>query len=245
MHTYPAVGFYTATVTATNSASSMADTTLVVITDVPVDGLSASNDSPTVLGEATTFTAVITSGTGVSFAWDFGDGETGGGAIVMHTYLAVGLYTATVTATNSANSVTDTTPVVITDVPIDGLSASNDSPTLLGSLTTMSATVTAGSNIIYSWNFGDGGTGGGAVVTHAYHAAGIYTATVIATNSANTLIADTRVTITAPLYDLYLPLIFKPPQAHLGSAPASSLPGGEVLGALVVFGVASRWKRRG
>jgi CSLREA domain-containing protein len=243
--TWELPGVYTVAVQAVNLFGVVSDTHTIDIADVPISGLVVFNDSPTLLGNATTLSATVTSGSNIIYSWDFGDGETGGGAVVMHTYPAVDLYTATVTATNSANLLTATTLVTISDVPISGLSASNDSPTLLGSLTTMSATVTAGSNIIYSWDFGDGGTGTGGVVTHTYPSVGVFTAIVTATNSANTLIADTRVTITAPLYDLYLPLIFKLPQAPLASAPASSLPGSGVLGALVVSGVASRWKRRG
>jgi PKD repeat protein len=47
----------------------------------------------------------------VTYTWDFGDGETGGGAVVTHTYLAPGAYTATVTASNSAGSLQASTPV--------------------------------------------------------------------------------------------------------------------------------------
>jgi CSLREA domain-containing protein len=242
--TWEMPGMQVITVTARNPGGSVMDTHGITITDVPISGLVASNDSPTLLGGATTLCTTVISGTNIIYAWDFGDGGTGTGAVVMHTYPYVGVYTAIVTATNAVSSIVDTTLVVITDVPIDGLSASNDSPTLLGSLTTMSATVTAGSNIIYAWDFGDGGTGSGAVVTHTYLAAGLYTATVTATNSANTLAADTRVTIVAPLFDLYLPLILKPPQAPLAPAPASSLPQGGVLVALVVFGLVGRRKSR-
>jgi PKD repeat protein len=52
-HIYPDLGSYTAIVTATNSVSSAAATTLVSIVDVPVTGLLAENDSPTELGFAT------------------------------------------------------------------------------------------------------------------------------------------------------------------------------------------------
>jgi hypothetical protein len=37
----------------------------------PIGGLSATNDSPTMLGQATTFTATLNSGSGVSYTWDF------------------------------------------------------------------------------------------------------------------------------------------------------------------------------
>ena len=241
--TWDVPGAQLITVTASNPDGSASDTHVITITDVPIAGLVATNDSPTLLREPTTLSATIQAGTNVIYNWDFGDEESGGGQIITHTYPSVGIYTATVTATNSANSLTATTLVTISDVPISGLSASNDSPTLLGNATTLSATVTAGSNIIYSWDFGDGETGDGEVVTHTYTSAGIYTATITATNSTNTLTADTIVTITAPYYDLYFPLVIKSVQAPL--VPTSSLPEGGVLVGLVIVGMAGRWKRRG
>jgi hypothetical protein len=84
-----------------------------------------------------------------------------------------------------------------TEVPITGLSASNDSPTVLGSATTLSATITGGSNVTYAWNFGDGATGTGQVVTHIYPATGIYTAVVTATNPISTATATTTISVIA------------------------------------------------
>jgi PKD repeat protein len=211
-HTYAAVGSYTAIVTAANSVNSLNEATPVTV-DIPIAGLSAFNDSPTPLGEATTFTAVITAGTNLTFTWDFGDGTLGGGDIVTHTFAAPGLYTATVTATNSISPAIATTLATILDLPIQGLSAVNDSPTPLGEATTFTAVITAGTNVTYTWDFGDGTLGSGAVVTHTYAAAGTYTATVTATNSANSLSQTTLATITAPSpsYRTFLPLTLKRP----------------------------------
>jgi YD repeat-containing protein len=82
------------------------------------------------------------------------------------------------------------------DEPIAGLAATNDSPTLAGQLTTLTATVTAGTNVAYTWAFGDGEMGSGSVVTHTYLDAGVYTAVVTASNSVSVLTATTTVTIT-------------------------------------------------
>ncbi len=38
--------------------------------DDPIQGLSAVNDGPTVVGSATVLTATVTGGTGVAYAWD-------------------------------------------------------------------------------------------------------------------------------------------------------------------------------
>jgi PKD repeat protein len=161
--------------------------------------LAATDDSPTELGQATTLTATVTAGTDVSYAWDFGDDQTGSGALVTHTYPATGAYTAVVTATNSRGEMTDTTLVTIVDVPIAGLNATDHSPTELGQVTTLTATVTAGSNVSYAWAFGDGQTGDGAVVIHTYPAEGVYTAMVTASNPVSLLTATTTVTITPAL----------------------------------------------
>jgi CSLREA domain-containing protein len=180
----------------------------------PISGLAATNDSPTLLGEATTLTATVASGTFVSYIWDFGDGTTGAGDVVTHTYAAVGSYTAVVTATNSVSQMTATTTVLIIGPPpdpIQGLAATNDGPSLLGQPTTLTATVESGTDVSYVWDFGDGTIGAGDVVTHTYAAVGTYTAVVTATNIVNTMTASTTVTVTPPPgWHAYLPVVMKP-----------------------------------
>ena len=80
-------------------------------------------------------------------------------------------------------------------IPIAGLSVGSDSPTTLGQPTTFTATVTAGSNLTYTWDFGDGNSGNGQTSSHTYSAAGSYTATITAANSAGSQVATTTVTI--------------------------------------------------
>jgi PKD repeat protein len=70
----------------------------------PISGLQAFNDTPTYLGASTHFTTTVTGGSSISFAWNFGDGFTGSGATIAHSYNSIGTYTASVTATNSGSS---------------------------------------------------------------------------------------------------------------------------------------------
>ena len=95
--------------------------------------------------------------------------------------------------------------LTVVDEPIAGLEAHNDSPTTLGETTTLSATVTAGTNVTYEWALGDGETATGQTVMHVYPAVGTYTATVTATNGTNFQVATTVVTIGPRL--IYLPLV--------------------------------------
>jgi len=164
----------------------------------PIYGLQAANSSPTPLGESTTFTATVISGTNIVYTWAFGDGDAGSGAITSHVYPEVGLYTATVTATNSISTATATTPVTITDAPIAGLTLQSDSPTPLGRPTTFTATVAAGSHLSYTWAFGDGSpplVGPSPLVIHIYPAVGDYSATVTARNSVSMVTATAAVQV--------------------------------------------------
>jgi PKD repeat protein len=194
-HTYAALGTYTAIVTASNSASTLTATTVVTVVAEPINGLHAVSDSPTVLGQATALTATVVSGSRVTYTWDLGDGATGSGALVTHTYPALGPYTAVVTASNSVSLLTATTTVMIVDEPITSLSAASDSPTALGTPTTLSATVVAGGHVVYDWDLGDGAGGSGALLTHTYAAVGAYTAVVTASNVGSTGTATTTVRV--------------------------------------------------
>lgn len=205
-HTYPAVGSYTAVATATNALSVVTATSTVSITGTPITGLVVTNDSPTPIGVPTTFTATVATGNDVVYHWDFGDGMTGSGPVVMHTYSQERTYLATAIASNNVNTISGTTLVTITAVPITGLTAANDGPTPLGNATTLIASIATGTNVTYTWDFGDTEVGFGPIVTHRYPACGDYVATVTARNSAGSVTAATTVKIQDYVY---LPLIMK------------------------------------
>ncbi|HVK25714.1 MAG TPA: ThuA domain-containing protein [Actinokineospora sp.] len=68
---------------------------------------------------AVNFTASGTDpeGTALTYTWDFGNGETGVGATVRHTYLDPGTYTAKVTARDAGGAVGTTTRVITVGAP--------------------------------------------------------------------------------------------------------------------------------
>src|SRR2546425_5920371 len=90
-HAYTAAGSYQATVTATDGNGGTASSfRSVTISDISV----TANVSPT-SGDATTaftFTASASGGSGspYSFSWTYGDGTTGTGSPVTHSYTAGG-----------------------------------------------------------------------------------------------------------------------------------------------------------
>jgi PKD repeat protein len=169
--------------------------------DVPIAGLSAATNSPIVFGHPTVLTASVTAGTNIGFKWKLGNGQAANGRVITHVYTAVGVYTATVTAVNSANGpFTATAPAIILDIPIGGLTAGNNSPSLVNSTTYFTASTMSGTNTVYQWNFGDGQLGHGQTLSHTYRSAGTYTAIVTATNGNSAPIAAaTAVTVTTDL----------------------------------------------
>ena len=89
------------------------ETQLAKYVALHVTGLAATNDSPTNLGEPTTFTATVETGSNMTHTWAFGDGSIGSGRVVSHTYATAGLYTAVVTASNEYNSEAGQTVAVV------------------------------------------------------------------------------------------------------------------------------------
>ena len=175
----------------------VASTVITTPAFIPVDGLAVNHDGPTALAQPTTFSASVSEGTAVTYTWDFGDGDSGTGAVISHTYAAAGDYTAVVTAGNAVSSQTRHITVTVVEA-LTGLTAVSDSPTLLGAATHLTATVASGSATQYTWDYGDGDSENGALSAHVYNQAGVYTATVTAVNLVSSLTATTTVTVQMP-----------------------------------------------
>ncbi len=170
-------------------------------TEAPITDLAAENSGPTALGEATTLTATVSGGTGISYTWDLGDSTSATTPVVIYVYPAVGIYTATVTASNTAG-LSSAETIVVVEEPISGLAALATTPVRTDETASLTATVSSGSNVSYTWAFGDGGSGSGATVGHLYGTAGSYTATVTATNALGSAVARAVVVAEDPILDL-------------------------------------------
>ncbi|MEM7028859.1 MAG: PKD domain-containing protein [Chloroflexota bacterium] len=196
-HTYEAIGIYTVVLTVSNSVATHSRSGIVEITDAPTLGLTSNNDSPTPVGETTTFSASVASGSNVTYTWDFLDGtDPVTGTVVSHAFAIPGTYQVNVTAMNGAGSVTISDTVVVSDAPIVGLTASNDGPTPLGEETAFTADATSGTNIVYTWDFGDDSPGQtGQMVSHTYADLGVYVAQVTAENGVDTQSTTTLISV--------------------------------------------------
>ncbi|MCW5840998.1 MAG: PKD domain-containing protein [Caldilinea sp.] len=168
----PAVLTFALNVTDGLGIVSMRDTVRVTVNDAPITGLALDGSSPTTLGQVTNFTASTTGGTNIAYQWNFGDGSpvAAGAASNNHTYPSVGTYTAIVTATNNAGSVSATRAIVVSN-QAPSSNAGNDQTVTVGSTVTLNGT---GSNdpdghtpLSYAWQQ----TGGPAVTLSSSTAA--------------------------------------------------------------------------
>ncbi|HYF63231.1 MAG TPA: PKD domain-containing protein [Herpetosiphonaceae bacterium] len=174
-----------------------------------------TSSGPATLGQATTFTANASGGTGpYAYAWDFGDGASvaGPAAIRTHAYAAAGAYTVVLTVTDSASLTAVTTDmIVISAAPTASFVSSG--PDTLGQTTAFTATASGAGPLSYAWDFGDGATGTGQNPSHAYAAAGTYSVTLTVTdsNAASAVAAGTVVIGAAPAdrFTVFVPLIVR------------------------------------
>ncbi len=149
-------------------------------------------------------------GTILSYAWDFGDGATATGPVVVHAYASQGTYTVRLDLTDdcSGASSCETTAHVSTNLP-PICDAGGPYSGEVGVPIAMSGAGSSdpdGMIITYRWNFGDGQTANGVKQNHTYTLPGSYTVTLTvidnqAAGSTCTTTAHVSVSNTPPLCD--------------------------------------------
>lgn len=163
-----------------------------------------SHISTVTLGQAATFDgsgSADPDGTIASYAWDFGDGATGSGSAVNHTYAAAGIYQAALTVTDDDGTAdTATTEVSVNASPVAVIAPV--AAIIIGETVTFDG---SGSNdpdgtiTGYHWGFGDGAADTGSSATHTYAATGTYQVSLAVTdNDEATGTATVSIVVQAP-----------------------------------------------
>jgi PKD repeat protein len=167
---------------------------IVVSDGPPVARAAVSNDAP-LPGTVVVFMAAGSydlQGDIVSYHWEFGDGNTGTGETIQHTYIQGGYYVVTLTVTDEAGEMAQTHLGM--NVQPGQSSCGDGSSSCGGSDFQPLAIITSryfsctsngkvgeeitldgsasrpavGKMVSYQWDFGDGSTGTGASVSHVY-----------------------------------------------------------------------------
>ncbi|MDN3497515.1 PKD domain-containing protein, partial [Planococcus sp. APC 4015] len=137
-----------------------------------------------------------------SYAWNFGDGTTGTGATVSHTYAAPGTYQVTLTVTDGqgmTDFVTNQVSVLAANVLPTAAFTSTVDQALKVSVNGTTSSDSDGTISSYAWDFGDTATATGATASHTYGAGGTYTVTLVVTdNRGGTATTTQDVTVALP-----------------------------------------------
>jgi predicted CXXCH cytochrome family protein len=185
-HTYTDNGIYYVklTVTDNKNATGTAATTVFVNNVAPV--ANAGDDKMVALNELVAFNAsdsTDSDGDVENYTWDLGDGTTGYGAEVEHAYSRPGAFAVILRVTDDDGAVGMDAAVVTVTAPggVTNLAplaaAGNDVATKVDTGVTFNASGSSdadGTIVNYTWSFGDGTLGYGAVVDHSYSSPGAY-----------------------------------------------------------------------
>ncbi|HEX6903193.1 MAG TPA: PKD domain-containing protein [Thermoanaerobaculia bacterium] len=159
-------------------------------------------------GETVSFNGASSSGSPATYAWDFGDGQTAGGATATHAYAAAGSYVVRLTITKPGigagcflgTCISELTKTVVvgngtTVTPLSTeFTASVACANQFGfeqcqAETGKAVTLTAAAEnaTSYLWEFGDGTTGTGRSVTKTWPTPNSYSVTLVVSNGQSTL----------------------------------------------------------
>jgi PKD repeat protein len=194
-HSYAAPRDYILKLTVTDKDGAQGSDTATVQVAVVNQPSTAIISGPThgLVGETLRFSGNGSSdpdGSIISYAWDFGDGSQGDGPSVSHAYDLPGDYRVTLTVTDdgglrnrAALSIHIARPAPMNQPPTAVISGPTSG--LVGETLNLDGSGSNdldGSVVGYDWNFGDGNTGSGVIVTHVYTQAGSYQVTLTVTD---------------------------------------------------------------
>ena len=151
---------------------------------------------------SSTLNAGVACGVSCQYSWNFGDGTSATGQVTSHQFRTVGTFQTTLTVSDSvgAQSVkVVAVPVAAGTPPTSGFTASPSSPGVNQDVffNATQATPAPGRTITsYNWNFGDGSTATGVIVSHQFTAPGIYNVQLSTTDDAGTVSIPTTLALT-------------------------------------------------
>jgi PKD repeat protein len=203
-HVYATPGTYTVTLTVVDNSGGSATTTHLA-TPVHVNQLPVAIFTSSSNNLAASFDATGSSdpdGTIASYAWDFGDGSTGAGATVNHSYATANTFTVTLTVVdNSGGSTVLSHPITVqaaNQLPTASLSTSNTAGSLAVGVDASASNDPDGTISSYDVDYGDSTTHGTtATSTHTYAVAGTYTIGLVVTDNRGGIGTTTKaITVT-------------------------------------------------
>ncbi|MDM8532447.1 PKD domain-containing protein [Anaerolineales bacterium HSG25] len=166
-----------------------------------ISGLTVTQNGPVLLGQAVNLVAGVGAGSKVSFVWDFGNGKTGSGSSVQHSYTATGIYPVSLTANNSVNQPSTSVDVEILSTPVASFTLDNTAEVNQDvGLKNESESGADPNHVQYAWDFGNNLTSTIVQPTLIYTQTGVYEVQLtVANRLAQNSLTQTVTVIDAPV----------------------------------------------
>ncbi len=159
------------------------------------------NDTELCLGQTAQFTNSTPTEPGITYLWNFGDGNSSTATSPSHIYSSIGTYTVCLTATNADGC--DTTFCRVDYIEVDNTIADFTQDTTFTTCPPLEVNfqnlVANGTSFI--WDFGDGSTATTPNPTHIYTQSGVYSVQLIAENAfgcIDTILYQDLITVGGP-----------------------------------------------
>ena len=151
------------------------------------------------VGEIVEFTD-LSSNDPFSWEWDFGDGGTSMDQYPSHQYTMIGIYTVSLTVSNSYGSDTKIIQDYITVAALHSPPVADfmAAPTIISTGESVQFTDLSGNNpTSWNWDFGDGDSSTSQNPQHIYESAGIYSVSLMVSNpyGSDTLVEEDFITV--------------------------------------------------
>jgi len=179
----------------------------------PTPGLSPTPSGPAALGVSAIasagagvvpvtvdFAASVSGGTApYAYSWGFGDGTTSGAPNPAHTFGSTGVYTVSLSVSDSGGQSAFATVTVAVVPPISVTAGATPTSGQAPLAVNFTGGVAGGLGpYTYAWNFGDGSTSSSRSTAHTYVLAGAYTATLTVSDSTGSASAAVKIAVSQP-----------------------------------------------
>ncbi|XP_030390199.1 polycystin-1-like isoform X4 [Gopherus evgoodei] len=211
-HTYTQPGNYSVTAEAINKYDRVEQVANVrAVCPIASVTILVTPASPLV-NEVTKFKALPRpSPYGIVYSWDFNDGsptQEGVNSLVHHRFEKSGVYNVMLWANNNLSEVPSDVAVMVSE-GVAGLRVVASGPTELGAATVVNAALASGTDVLWTFNMGDGFVYSNlnlSFISHTFAKEGNYTVMVKAHNAAT----STHVSTIAEVYRLQITKILAP-----------------------------------
>jgi gliding motility-associated-like protein len=183
-HTYTAAGTYTVTLVVTDQ-NGIADPEVkpayIIVNPLPQTDFTFTGNGCTVPFDVT-FTNASAAGPNITYAWDFGNGQTSTATNPPAvTYSTAGTFPISLTVTNTTTGCVNT---LVQDIVVSNFAAGINAPTdaCIGEPVIITDQSTVGANQ-WNWDFGNGQTSTSQNTSTVYTTAGTYTISLLSQNT--------------------------------------------------------------